>query len=208
MKCWNCSRKGCRVEVTDALLDELLLDNPPVEMEIIVKDKVFPASVIVDTREQAAFHFLNIAPWSIVPLQHMALMTGDYSLSGFEDQMTIERKSISDFLGSIIGGRDRFEREFERMSEMRFAAVVVEGELSTVLEHSRSKTRINTDSILGTLDSWRIRYGVHWVFCMGRRHAEIQTLKLLYQFWRIDREIKKSAATAIAAKSKPLSLIA
>jgi len=153
--------------------------------------KVCPFKICVDSREQAPFHFLNIDPWSIVPLvTDVALATGDYSISGLEDRVTIERKSISDLCGSITAGRERFEREFERMALMArhpligFAAVVVEGELSEVCRHVAEKTRLSTDSLLGTVNSWSIRYGVHWFFCPGRRFAEIETLKLLYQFWR------------------------
>jgi DNA excision repair protein ERCC-4 len=184
------------MEATKADIDTLF-DDPvePIEpVEPVDAKQIFPASVIVDTREQAPFHFTNIEPWSIVPLVHCALPTGDYSLRGFESRVTIERKSISDFIGSITAGRDRFEREFERMAQMEFAAVIVEGELSDVLSHSKQNTRVATDSILGTLDSWRIRYGVHWVFCMGRRHAEINTLTMLYQFWRNEQKRFKSLA--------------
>ncbi len=158
----------------------------PLDMKLVC-----PFRVVVDTREQAPFHFLNIDPFSIVFLTtNVALQTGDYSISGLEDRVTIERKSISDLLGSITAGRSRFEREFERMAEMArhplggFACVVVEGELSEVCRHVAEKTRLSTDSLLGTIDSWSIRYGVHWRFCPGRRFAEIATLKILCQFWR------------------------
>lgn len=180
------------IDITDDNLT--LLDEFDVALVADHRDRktidklIFPATVIVDTREQSPFHFLNIDPWSVVPLSHQSLATGDYSLIGYQSRLTIERKSIGDFLGSITAERARFERGFERMSAMEFAAVVVEGELSEVLEHARTKTRITTDSILGTLDSWRIRYGVHWVFCMGRRHAEINALTMLYQFWRNEQK--------------------
>lgn len=145
---------------------------------------VCPFAVCVDSREQAPFRFLSIDPFTIVPLHHCGLITGDYSIRGLESQVTIERKSIPDFLSSITAGRERFQREFERMAEMKFAAVVVEGELSQVLQECKAKTRIAVDSVLGTIDSWSVRYGVHMRFCPGRRFAEIQTLKLLCQFWR------------------------
>jgi ERCC4-type nuclease len=130
------------------------------------------------------------------------MATGDYSLMGFQDRLTIERKSIGDFLGSITADRQRFEREFERMAKFEFAAVVVEGQLSDVLEHARTKTRIKTDSILGTINSWMIRYGVHFYFAMGRRHAEIETLQLLYQFWRNEQKrfkLEKAASTNVVS---------
>lgn len=154
----------------------------------IDKKKQCPFTVCVDTREQAALHFLNIDPWSIIPLLHVVLTTGDYSIRGFESRITIERKSISDFLGSITAGRERFEREFERMSAMEFAAVVVEGELAEVLEYASESTKVLPKSIVGTVDAWRIRYGVHFIFCMSRRHAERQTFGLLYQFWKNEQK--------------------
>ena len=146
--------------------------------------QICPFNVIVDTREQVPFHFLNCDPWSIVNLVHMTLMTGDYSISGLEDRLTIERKSISDFLSSISADRDRFEREFERMATMEFAAVVVEGQLSDVLVHARENTKLLGRSIAGTVNSWSVRYGVQFVFCLSRRHAELTTLALLHSFWK------------------------
>lgn len=154
-------------------------------LDPIDKLDVCPFQVIVDTREKAPFHFLNCDPWKIVGTQSIKLDTGDYSIVGFESRLTIERKSISDLLGSISAERERFEREFERMDVMDFSAVVVEGELSDVLRHARDCTQLTIKSVVGTFDSWRIRYPrVHWVFCLDRRHAELQTLGLLKAFWK------------------------
>ena len=170
--------------------DFVVSDDPdPSDLKLDPK-LVCPFRVIVDTREQAPFHFLNIDPFSLVFLTtNVALQTGDYSISGMEDRVTVERKSISDLLGSITSGRDRFEREFERMSAMArhplggFAAVVIEGELSEVLRYAQDKTRISVDSILGTIQAWTIRYGVPFFLCPGRRFTEIFTLQLLHKFW-------------------------
>lgn len=154
----------------------------------ISKKIICPFTVVVDTAEQAPYHFLNIDPFRIVPLSHRSLNTGDYSIESesreFDSLVTIERKSIPDFLGSITAGRERFEREFERMSLMKFAAVVVEGEFSAVLQHAKDRTSVDLESVFGTVNSWMMRYGVHFVFCMSRRHAEITTLKLLCSFWK------------------------
>lgn len=185
------------MEVNFNYRDDLPIGFEPTPREIFEETikRIFPARVIVDTREQAGYRFLNIDPWLVVPLvTDVALHTGDYSISGTEDRVTVERKSISDLLGSITAGRDRFEHEFARMAEMAqhplggFACVVVEGELSEVCRHVAEKTRLSTDSLLGTVNAWSIRYGVHWFFCPGRRFAEIQTLKLLHQFWRQEQK--------------------
>ena len=145
---------------------------------------VFPATVIVDTQEQMPFHFLNIDPYTAVPIRHEKLKTGDYSVAGHELVVTLERKSISDFVSSFTVERERLKREFERMEPMEFAAVIVEGELSDVLQYARDKTQVNIQTLVGTINSWAVRYGVHFIFCMGRRHCEITALKLLHNFLR------------------------
>lgn len=158
--------------------------------------RVCPFRVSVDTREQAPYRFLNVDPWIVVPLQtDVPLATGDYSICGMEDRVTIERKSMSDLLGSITSGRERFEREFERMAKIArhtdggFAAVVVEEELSKIREYcDRPGSLLTFSSVIGTVNSWSMKYGVHWLFCPGRRFAEIQTLKLLFQFWRLEQK--------------------
>ena len=174
------------IESPDESTDEPLDDSPA---------RVCPFRVAVDTREQAPYRFLNVDPWIVVPLQtDVPLATGDYSICGFEDRLTIERKSMPDLLGSITAGRERFEREFERMAMIArhqdggFAAVVVEAELSDIKDYcDRPGSLLTFSSVIGTVNSWAIRYGVHWWFCPGRRFAEILTLKLLCQFWRIEK---------------------
>lgn len=173
-------------------------------LEPVDSNSICPFTVLIDSREQAPYRFLNIDPFTVIPLRtNVTMATGDYSIAGFESRLTVERKSVSDFLGSITSGRERFEREFERMAEIvrngGFAAVVIEAELSEVLREASGKSQIRIDSIMGTVDAWSIRYGVHFRFCMGRRFAEIQTLKILYQFWRQDQHrLKELNAKASA----------
>jgi ERCC4-type nuclease len=164
-------------------IDDLIGDPEPIDKKIVC-----PFTVIVDTREQAPWHFLNIEPWKIVPLiTDRALESGDYSIAGAESRIAIERKSVQDFLSSITAGRDRFEREFERLSVYEHASVVVEGDWDDVFNALKS-TKINADSVVGTVASWTMRYRVHWWFCFSRRHAEMWTLQLLYQWWRKEQK--------------------
>ena len=63
---------------------------------------------IIDTREQLPLE---------LPLRSITdtLPTGDYSVSGFEDLICVERKSLPDLIGCMTSGRTRFERELQRM---------------------------------------------------------------------------------------------
>lgn len=145
-------------------------------------------SVIVDTREQAPFHFTGIKTDEgkelIVPLVHRGLATGDYSIDGLESLVSVERKSLRDFYGSISTGRERFEREFQRLNEMRVAYVVIENDWNEI-QHPESFTRVPFKVASRTIQSWSIKYPrVHWMPCPSRRFAEVWTYRFLEMFWR------------------------
>lgn len=131
---------------------------------------------------------MSIDPWDEIPVVKAALPTGDYSLVGFESRVTIERKSISDFYGSIGGDRERFEREMVRLQKMEYAAVVIEGDWNELLIDRPDTIQMSAKSASHTIYSWSIRYGVHFWPCMSRRHAELATFALLRHFWKQEQE--------------------
>lgn len=146
---------------------------------------VCPFRIIVDTREQAPWHFLEMPGYQVVPIiTSRCLQTGDYSIENLEERIAIERKSVSDFYGSIGSGRERFEREMERLAKFEFAAVVIEGDWQQLLIDRPQSIRMSPAAASGTIAAWSIRYGVHFFPCMSRRHAELWAFRLLHQFWR------------------------
>ena len=130
--------------------------------------------VAVDTREQL--------PWTFPASQRVTLTTGDYSIVGLENQIAIERKSKPDAYGSIGRGRERFEREWARLGELDYAAVVIESTMTDFIQPP-PRSRLHPRAAVGTLASWSVRYGVHVVFAGDRRHAAAWTLKVLSKFW-------------------------
>lgn len=84
--------------------------------------KSFPESVIhVDTREQLPLKFKHSQ------IQVKTLPFGDYCF--FDNEHTsncyIERKSIKDFIGTMSGGFERFEREIQRSVEADSNLIVI-----------------------------------------------------------------------------------
>lgn len=80
-------------------------------------------TVIRDTREQNG--------WNFGKTQYCegtvegTLITGDYTLQGYEDVFTIERKgSAGEFAKNIV--EKRFVRELERMEELVYPFIVLE----------------------------------------------------------------------------------
>ena len=161
-------------------------DKPPAEAGSSPPDlHVCPFTVAYDTREQAPWTFGNVVLggklW-VVRRQLTTMATGDYAIADM-DRVCIERKSASDFYGSVVGGAPRFKREHERMAEMVaggcFACVVVEGSLSDVCMERPGKA----NGVLGACAAWPARYGVHWFFAGDRRTAEILAFRIMLKQW-------------------------
>lgn len=154
--------------------------------------KFTPFIIAVDTREQCPFTFSDrifehedkVMVWT----KRTTLKTGDYSIIGMEDRMTIERKSLIDLFSTLGQHRERFEREFMRMSEMDFSAVVIEGDFRMILDPNRNDpmfpSKLNPHSVIGTIQSWSIKYGVSWWPCPNRLFAEQMTFGILDKFYR------------------------
>lgn len=151
-----------------------------------------PFKIVVDTREGAPWFFKGLqtnASEGRIPLVVMTttkgLRTGDYSIEGLEDQVCIERKSVQDLYMSVSAERGRFEREFERMSAMRWAGVIVEGDLHSIAYNPPPRTRVLPQTVLHTIISWSIRYpNVHWFPCPSRDFAEQWCYHVLHDYWK------------------------
>lgn len=152
---------------------------------------ICPFIVAVDTREQAPYHFQDLEADAdkgyrplIVRDQRMTLRTGDYSIVGLQDNVTIERKSLEDAYGTFGSGRERFERELERMAEMDFAAVVIEASWSHLIGRPPKRSRLQPKTVYRSIIAWQQRYGVHFWDCPTRSFAERTTFRLLERFWK------------------------
>ena len=86
--------------------------------------------IYIDTREKMPLKFKD------TPTEIRTLKFGDYVFSD-EDascKCYIERKSVSDFIGTLSGGYDRFRREIDRAGEAgSYLVVLVEESLSNCM---------------------------------------------------------------------------
>lgn len=180
----------------------------PSDPDILQSLIVANFTAIVDTREQAPYRFTGITDDKtgqdiIVPLRHVALKSGDYSIVGLEDLIAVERKSLKDFYMSISAERERFEREIARLYEtQRFALVVIEGDWNELMQ-PESFCKVSPKTAVRTIQSWSIRYPtVHWKWLPNRRVAEVYTYRQLEMFWRIwkHEEDERKKATAIQSE--------
>lgn len=166
--------------------------KPPAPPAAEAQLYVCPFTIIQDTREQAPWSFQGIVHkkllWA-VKRQVQTLKTGDYSIEGHEDRLTIERKSGPDLIGSIGSGNPRFRAEHERMAEMvdagGFACVVVEDSLSAICEELDADPgrRVTGSMIVGATASWPQKYRVPWFMAGDRRTAELLAFRIMVKWW-------------------------
>jgi len=154
--------------------------------------------IVIDTREQNPYKFKGRLT------VRKKLDAGDYSVSGFENEIAIERKSCLDFLSSITRERDRFKKELEKLSKYRLAVLVIESSLSEILNATRPakgkkklgytvpitevKINVSSKAIISTIISIMVRYRIIFYFAENRTDAEKFVIGVLDKFYALKRK--------------------
>lgn len=186
----------------------------------IVKPVRLPWRIVIDTAEQQPFTFQNIkadAAQKGRPIQVETVRRslgrypysyGDYSLEDRVYPMDsalewcyVERKSLEDCQGTLLGFTDgrraRFESELANFRAVILAGgaalVVVECDLCELLNtafpsSTKSATTMAKSLHRSIVSLWR-EYGVPWAFCGSRRLAEITTFRFFESFWKHRKEL-------------------
>ncbi|MCZ2076002.1 MAG: hypothetical protein LC130_13515 [Bryobacterales bacterium] len=123
-------------------------------------------TIVIDTREQEPYSFDP----RLAGAERRALAAGDYSVAGLEDQVAVERKTLDDFVSTVIHRRRRFREELRKLSSYRAACVVVEAELLDVLGR-RYRGEARPEAVVGSTLSILLDYGVPVAFCGNRQAA-------------------------------------
>lgn len=124
------------------------------------------ATIVIDTREGEPYSFDPRLAGAV----RRALAAGDYSLAGLEDQVAVERKTLDDFVSTVIHRRRRFRQELRKLSRYRAACVVVEADLLDVLG-KRYRSEARPEAVVGSTLSILLDYGVPVAFCGNRQAA-------------------------------------
>ncbi|HET9623257.1 MAG TPA: ERCC4 domain-containing protein [Kofleriaceae bacterium] len=122
--------------------------------------------VVVDTREQQPYMFDPAR----VDVVRRALVAGDYALEGYENMLVIERKSLDDYVASVILTRDRFLRELKILAGYNLPLILVEASFEDVDAH-RYRAGVHPNAVLGATVAIMVDYQVGVVFCGDRQQA-------------------------------------
>lgn len=129
-------------------------------------------NIIKDTREQNGYVFED---HNVIVRK---LETGDYSLENFESIITIERKQLFELYGNFGKDRERFLKEIERMRNIPYKFLIIEGNLDKFLEGNKF-SKLSTKCLVGSLISLIFKHNIHIVFAGNKELAENITMNIL-----------------------------
>jgi ERCC4-type nuclease len=141
-----------------------------------------PATVVVDTREQEPYSFDS----RLAAAVRRALPAGDYSVEGLEERVAVERKTLDDFVSTVIHSRSRFREELRKLGGYPAACVVVEAGLLDVLQQ-RYRGEAHPNAVLGSALSIILDFRIPVFFCGNRqagRHFTHAYLLAAHARWR------------------------
>jgi len=182
--------------------------------------KICPFTILVDTAETQPFTFQGLRADSdkanrplYVKCRYSCLgrfphSLGDYTIEGLGNQLAIERKSMEDAQSTVLGWeskqqrdkdlpgrRERFKKELQNLSRLNAAMVVVEATFGDCLrlmpEWGKKPAEHNRKIFFRSVLAWQQDYKVPWLFCDGRRLAEIAAFRFLQRFW--DKQFGKKS---------------
>lgn len=159
---------------------------PPPKGPLIVRQggcsvKIPLPIVLVDSNEQRPYTFESYPKW-IGGTLRQKLRTGDYSILGFENEVSLERKQLSDLVVTLTHNRATFLRECERLAHFRRKAIVIEASLAEVKTPYKYADAAHPNSIVGSLDAIRERWHIEILYCCNRDLAEERCASILSKY--------------------------
>jgi DNA excision repair protein ERCC-4 len=146
-------------------------------------------TIIIDTREQRPYTFSE----GITTLRS-ALPAGDYSIAGHETDFAVERKSLPDYLSTIIHAKTRFHEELRKLRMYDQAFIVVEAGWPDILQGNYERAdRILPQAVLGITLTIMLAYDVPVIMAGDRPSAREIVEKLCLQYARRQEQLQQRA---------------
>ena len=122
--------------------------------------------IVIDSREKEPYGFT-------CGMVRKKLDAGDYSVEGHEHQVAVERKSLPDFVHTVIHDFPRFAAELQKLAAMQAPCIVVEANLDDVMRGlAADKLRsVAPRAVLGAALHIAIRHRVPIYWCGSRQTA-------------------------------------
>lgn len=163
------------------------LYNSRMDDDFFAEDKQFEdLKILIDTREQKPLTF-NVS-------EDLKLDFGDYTVGGEDYNYTyVDRKSDSDFKGTLSGGLARFKRELQRVKDFdSYLFIVVESDLARLYKNNMyGPHKSNLKFIYHNMRVLTHEFAGHCQFVFTGTRTNSQSiipkiLKLGKKLWNVD----------------------
>jgi len=114
--------------------------------------------LIVDSREKS--NATDVLDKAGIAYTKEALPTGDYMIRVPEGEITVERKQMTDFIGSLMSGR--LEEQLRRLSEHKVPILVITGSFSDYKRFAKFK-HFSQEHVEGAIASCVVKFGLRAV---------------------------------------------
>lgn len=162
-----------------------------------------PYTILIDSAEQQPWMFSGVkvdGRFAIIPHKIVDLGTshGDYSIAGCESEIHIERKSVSDAIGTFLSHdeerRANWRNTLQFLAEIPSGAVYIEGTRYECLAQITSRGQRSVDALRrefrNQVAAWSEDYGLRFKFFDTPRAAESEALYVLRRYWLFKTELK------------------
>jgi len=128
--------------------------------------------IVIDTREKKPYAFNSARVGSV----KKALPAGDYSLEGYENQVVIERKTLTDFISTVVHNKPRFQAELLKLKNYKFAWIILESSIEEIFQE-QYRSAIKPKALFEMSVAIHIQY-IPILFC-GNRPCAIKIVESL-----------------------------
>ena len=151
--------------------------------------------IIIDTRERQPWAFTVEIDNAVATRGTLA--TGDYSVRGYETRICVERKSLTDWVNTIVNDYARFRKELKRMESYDRSYIIIECTINDICERKYEVggvvRKIDPTTImhmtLGIMDAYPM---TQIIFADDRYNGRCICRDILRQYWKT-REMAKEA---------------
>ena len=121
--------------------------------------------VLIDTRERTPFEFGDHANW-IAGTMPYKLDAGDYSVLGMEHLISLERKSLTDLIATLMHRRITFFKSCKRLTQYRWRALLVEASYEDVKSFYEEElyTEAHPNAVSGSLDALEACFNIPVIY--------------------------------------------
>lgn len=115
-------------------------------------------------REQSPLNFTRFSNW-IAETKRKKLPVGDYSVEGMENILTVERKSLSDLIATLMQNRPRCFKLCEKLAKYRWCALLVEASYEEIKSpYDEEYTRAHPNAVSGSLDAIEAKFDIPIIY--------------------------------------------